>query len=366
MINDNKGNPYHDESGKFTSKGGEGAGGAQPKSDPIVDFNRSLWDMYFGGQPEAPKKTTGEKVLNQMGLSNEEIMEKHEEMSDEKALNDLGEKMDKLENGSSNQDNPENAFDNNIEEIQSYIKELHDQINYRDRDHQTEDSQKWEVDNIAKNIADKTGEKFKLVNSESIYGGSDSEGSWYYPTYELESDNYKLTVSFSGGYKQYVTMEIEPKEEQNKALNQMGLNENDINENNPENVKKNNDLDENNPKYDYIKLIDDGENAEITLPIELPVYNDGQGGEDYEVDVEFSELMDLLMDKKILSEDEQNEYINNPKVSKDFINRIVDKYYDRNEVYDWLLEQSYHQAEKSRERAEADRYDFLEMQGKER
>lgn len=233
MINNggkSGGNPYHDENGHFTSKGNQGS--AQPKSDPIVDFNRSLWDMYFGGQPQMPKKkTTGEKVLNQMGLTNEEVMEKHEEMSDEKALNDLGEKMDKLEE--------------------------------------------------------------------------------------------KQDFSFQ-----------------------------------PEN--------DNNPKYDYIKLLNDGEDAEITIPIELPVYNDGQGGEESEVNFEFNELMDFLIDKNIVNESEKAEYINTPKINKGFIHKIVEKYGDNNEVYNWLLENSYEQAEKSREREEAERYDDLEMKGKER
>ena len=104
MINNggkSGGNPYHDENGHFTSKGNQGSGNASQKvnqntGNQPVDFAASIWNDFLKSQ-EQPKKTTGEKVLNQMGLTNEEVMEKHEEMSDEKALNDLGDKMDKLE-----------------------------------------------------------------------------------------------------------------------------------------------------------------------------------------------------------------------------------------------------------------------------
>ena len=95
------GNPYHDENGHFTSKDKQGSGIVSQKvnqntGNQPVDFAASIWNDFLKSQ-EQPKKTTGEKVLNQMGLTNEEVMETHKEQSDQKALDDLGEKMNKLE-----------------------------------------------------------------------------------------------------------------------------------------------------------------------------------------------------------------------------------------------------------------------------
>ena len=57
---ENKGNPYHDESGKFTSKGREGMGGttksSEKSSDPLMDLYRSLMETANSLYPNKSKK----------------------------------------------------------------------------------------------------------------------------------------------------------------------------------------------------------------------------------------------------------------------------------------------------------------------
>ena len=74
---ENKGNPYHDESGKFTSKEGQGSGASsqrmnQNTGNQVADYAASLWNDFLDRQ-EKSQKTNDEKVLNQMGLSKKDI-----------------------------------------------------------------------------------------------------------------------------------------------------------------------------------------------------------------------------------------------------------------------------------------------------
>ena len=86
------GNPYHDEEGKFTSKGNEGVGiGGEDKkedkkvSDPLMDLFGSLMNTVNRLYPDKSKKEpvkeesvskTEDKVMKQMGLSEKDLENK--------------------------------------------------------------------------------------------------------------------------------------------------------------------------------------------------------------------------------------------------------------------------------------------------
>lgn len=66
--NNTQGNPYHDEEGKFTSKGGEGTGGKS--SDPLMDLFGSL------GKSMRDSEAEEKEAMKLFGIKNEEKPEK--------------------------------------------------------------------------------------------------------------------------------------------------------------------------------------------------------------------------------------------------------------------------------------------------
>lgn len=74
MINgNNSGNPYHDKSGKFTSKENQGVGGSQKVSantgNPASDFAAGLWNDTMNRSDIK----ASDKILGQMGINNNDI-----------------------------------------------------------------------------------------------------------------------------------------------------------------------------------------------------------------------------------------------------------------------------------------------------
>lgn len=219
MINNggkSGGNPYHDENGHFTSKGNQGSGNASQKvnqntGNQPVDFAASIWNDFLKSQ-EQPKKTTGEKVLNQMGLTNEEVMEKHEEMSDEKALNDLSDKMDKLEE------------DIEYDDIDADYERSYGPV---DSPEKYEAYQKW-LEN---------GHSFDNIGGEEEQVQADAN---YLKEHELESTKDLAPWDKPDEPDPEHDAKVDnAMEKDNKVLNQMGLSENDVK---PKNVKKDNKI----------------------------------------------------------------------------------------------------------------------------
>lgn len=75
--NNAQGNPYHDESGKFTSGGNQGSGGVSTKqklaqkgfsSDPLMDLFGSLMDTANKLYPNRAKQTQTKTKLDEMGF----------------------------------------------------------------------------------------------------------------------------------------------------------------------------------------------------------------------------------------------------------------------------------------------------------
>jgi len=97
--------------------------------------------------------------------------------------------------------------DEGIKKLQQICKEIKRDLEWPEHDNRSEEAQKNRLNSIIKQIKEKTGLDFKVVEFENVYGGSDEEGSWYWPTYHLQSDKYKFVISFSGGYNQYITFE---------------------------------------------------------------------------------------------------------------------------------------------------------------
>lgn len=216
--------------------------GTDAHDNPIGKFRDPYTKEVFYGDAENNYEDMSDYLLNNNGqmeqglsdiIKNGATQEDLEKLFNEHSAEDL-EPYDEEESNSKvlNQMGLNETTKNDIESMKSYAKKLHDDLGWPEKSHTSEESQQYEVNNIVKKFTNQTGENFKLVNRENEYGGSDSEGSWYYPTYELESDNYKMTVSFSGGYKQYVTIEVEPKEKEDKAPNQTELSEEAIKEQN--------------------------------------------------------------------------------------------------------------------------------------
>ena len=101
---------------------------------------------------------------------------------------------------------------NKLAELRAACKQIEEDHNYNHHyDARSEESQKYHVKQAIKNLKELTGLDFKVIHFEEEYGGRDEEGSWYYPTYTLESTNdgtkYQMNLCFSGGYKQAINFE---------------------------------------------------------------------------------------------------------------------------------------------------------------
>ena len=97
--------------------------------------------------------------------------------------------------------------------LKEECKKIHEELwRSSERSHMEEESQKLIVDMVKERIKKDLGLEFKEKSFEKVYGGSDKEGSWYWPTYTLENEKYEIEVSFSGGYNQYVSIRAYKKE----------------------------------------------------------------------------------------------------------------------------------------------------------
>lgn len=75
--NNSQGNPYHDEEGKFTSKGGEGTGGSGKSSDPLMDLFGSL------GKSMRDSEAEEKEAMKMFGLKGDEEKKELKETSEE-------------------------------------------------------------------------------------------------------------------------------------------------------------------------------------------------------------------------------------------------------------------------------------------
>lgn len=106
------------------------------------------------------------------------------------------------------QDSDKNDGLNKLKAACKQIAENHNMFHY---DARSKESQIYHVEKAIKNLKELTGLDFKVIHFEEEPGGRDEEGSWYYPTYTLESTNdgtkYQMNLCFSGGYKQAINFE---------------------------------------------------------------------------------------------------------------------------------------------------------------
>ncbi len=143
----------------------------------------------------------------------------------------------------------------------------------------------------------------------------------------------------------------------NKVLKLMGLTEGDLEEsdqspvnkiNTTESIEKDEGKVKNSEdkKYNYIQINKDGSDGIVTLNGITPNYGAGEGGEDFEVDVELSDLMELMYD--YMTPEEQEHYENEP-MTPAFVNEMIEKYFEvADDKYDgggWLFQQFVNQHE---------------------
>lgn len=126
ISNNNKGNPNHDENGRFTSKGSQGSGA--PKQQQI-DPQKIYSQMGLSQEDVAAEQERQEKVSALKEQKKDEINKEQE--GRQEALNDLGEKMDKLEGNSKalNQmglDKIDDSTNREDKEIQKFLQKKAD------------------------------------------------------------------------------------------------------------------------------------------------------------------------------------------------------------------------------------------------
>lgn len=102
----------------------------------------------------------------------------------------------------------------NFEELRQIVENISDHFDSEYavvKDYRNEKKREWKNRVIVDEVERKTGLKFKFLNHEDKFGGSDSEGSWYYPTYYYSSGDYILEIRYSGGYYQAIGVELHKK-----------------------------------------------------------------------------------------------------------------------------------------------------------
>lgn len=222
MINNGNnggGNPNHDENGRFTSKGNNKSSQrlSENTGSDAANFAASLWNGFLDSQ-EKSNKTTGEKVLNQMGLTNENVMEKHQKLSDQKALDDLGAKMDKLEETENNwhndvSQNPE-LLESDILSMQENNPEKYEYENDLEKGNIEQGISKWK--NLRQDLYN------RLISNEENYGFTPEEANQMLDGYLGTEEELRSAYSDDIETLDYKIQETEQRMQELENLNLYG------------------------------------------------------------------------------------------------------------------------------------------------